>query len=65
MPDTTPDHQRLFDQRFEVSTRIEKLLLRRDILGEWTPPIRAEYVELCQRERMLIECLTAERLIMV
>jgi hypothetical protein len=47
------------DQRFEVSTRIEKVLLRRDLLGDWTPALRLEYSVLCSAEHELLERLGA------
>ena len=37
MPETTVGRRDLIEQQFEVTMRIEKLLLRRDMLGDWTP----------------------------
>jgi hypothetical protein len=57
MPDASEEERSLMDQRFDVSTRIEKVLLRRNLLGDWTPALRVEYALLCERERALIERL--------
>jgi hypothetical protein len=55
MPAANQEEFDLARQRFEVSTRIEKVLLRRDLLGTWTPAMRQEYALLCEREQELIE----------
>jgi hypothetical protein len=60
MPVASDEAEReLMDQRFEVSTRIEKVLLRRDLLGDWTPALRLEYSVLCSAEHELLERLGA------
>ena len=55
----------LVNERFDLVMRIEKLLLRRDLLGEWTPAMRLEYAELCERERELINAFAARRLMTI
>lgn len=42
-------------RRGEVVTRIERLLLIRSLVGNWTPERRAEYAALREEERALLE----------
>jgi hypothetical protein len=47
------DLTELARRRVDVFLTIERLLTRRDIVGEWTPSHRAEYDELCRQEQEL------------
>jgi hypothetical protein len=42
-------------RRGEVVTRIERLLLIRSLVGNWTPERQAEYAALRDEERALLE----------
>jgi hypothetical protein len=42
-------------RRGKVATRIERLLLIRSLVGNWTPERRAEFAALREEERALLE----------
>jgi hypothetical protein len=44
----------LAEQRGDVALRIQKVLVRRDMIGDWTDELRAEYRSLCEQEQRLI-----------
>jgi hypothetical protein len=53
---TSPDalsatHRR----RTQVRAEIKRLLVLRDLIGDWAPDHRARYLALCEEERILIK----------
>lgn len=53
---TTPDPLALtLRRRAQVIAEIKRLLVLRDLIGDWTPDHRARYLVLCEEERILIK----------
>ena len=44
-------------RRREVIAEIKRLLVLRDLIGDWAPDHRARYLVLCEEERILIKRL--------
>ncbi len=42
-------------ERAAVTDRIRRVLTRRDLIGDWTPGLRAEYRALGEQEQRLVE----------
>ena len=42
-------------RRLQVIAEIKRLLVLRDLVGDWAPGHRARYVVLCEEERILIK----------
>jgi hypothetical protein len=53
---TPPDTLSLTHRRrTQVIAEIKRLLVLRDLIGDWAPDHRARYQELCEEERILIK----------
>ena len=52
------DFELLTRRRAVLSIEIEKLLLRKNLIGDWTLQQRATYASLCDEERRLLERMT-------
>ena len=42
-------------RRTQVRAEIKRLLVLRDLIGDWAPDHRARYLALCEEERILIK----------
>ena len=42
-------------RRAQVIAEIKRLLVLRDLIGDWAPDHRARYLALCEEERILIK----------
>ena len=42
-------------RRLELSIELEKLLLRKKLIGDWTPRQHAAYDSLCEEEREILD----------
>jgi hypothetical protein len=58
------EYRELVERKVEVSERLEKILQRRDLIGNWTPVLRAQYLALCEQEDALNQRLVLEGRIM-
>jgi hypothetical protein len=53
---TTPDTLSLTHRRrIQVIAEIKRLLVLRDLIGDWAPDHGARYAALCEEERILIK----------
>ena len=63
-PHMPAEYRELVEKKLGVSERLERILQRRDLIGDWTPTLRAEYLALCDQEDALNQRLVLEGRIM-